>query len=231
MCMTSKQPVNGFSSALPYSEEALPTHACQLASCQAAPPVGQVSPSVLSVSSTSVVPASPTTLSPVASPSTASNITRSKQTEICLSTQISRRLIARKRHPASSKRELPPSLQNRSCKTPNQRFAAFVAILLLQLEGTVAMSGGPKKNYKLYLQTKALVAECCRRHQLGDTHFSPLSDSMSERLRGLVGTSHWNRSLVHLQGYLVRYHQFHLKHATAEDQKLLQLPTKPLQQK
>jgi hypothetical protein len=101
--------------------------------------------------------------------------------------------------------DLPLPLQKRECQTPKERFAAFVAILLMYLKNNGTYD---PKMYKLGIQAKALVAECCRRNQMGDVHFTPLNDSMSERLHGLVGDNHWNRARTYLEIYLARHHGF-----------------------
>lgn len=93
-------------------------------------------------------------------------------------------------------------LQNRSCSTPKERFAAFVTILLMQLDG----KGVQERDYKLSIQAKALIAECIRRAEMKDPHFCPLEKNMAERLRALVGDYHWNRAQAHLQFYLAKHH-------------------------
>jgi hypothetical protein len=121
--------------------------------------------------------------------------------------------------------DLPLSLRKRKCNTPKQRFATFVAVLLMHLDGT-AGGNTNTKNYKLSIQAKALVAECCRRNQMGDKHFMPLQDSLSERLYGLVGEYHWNRARTFLHIYLARHHGFHYKRdEQEEDRRLLRYPT------
>ena len=65
-------------------------------------------------------------------------------------------------------------------------FLLFVRVLIKCIEQS--------HNYKLTLQTKALVAECVKRNRMGDPHFSPLQDSMEIRLRGLVGQDYWHQA-------------------------------------
>ena len=220
MCMTSKQhPVSGYAkpSPLPYTEEALPMPPCQLASffCD-----------VQSAASPSSMPAAVALSPPVTTPLSSRTPTDTGS----LSEQVHARLQSGKRRSQSSPHDLPLPLRKRQCQNPNQRFAAFVAILLLHLDGgdvvTSKQGGGTrsctKKNFKLTLQAKALVAECCRRNQMGDKNFSPLQESLSERLRGLVGEHHWKRAIYYLQIYLARHHAFSLReHALEEDRQLL----------
>lgn len=128
--------------------------------------------------------------------------------------------------------DLPLPLRKRKCDSPQQRFAAFVAILLMHLDGggasaarARANAGMVNKNYKLSIQAKALVQECCRRNQMGDKHFTPLQDSLSDRLYGLVGEYHWNRARTYLHIFLARHHGFHPKRdQLEEDRRLLKYP-------
>lgn len=187
MCMTStKTPASRYaSSALPYHEEECPLSACQLSSLGATRELtaSSYSSSWLNNTNESLTPIVSACSSPMTSKSS-----------------VPVRLQARRR----TKRNLPLPLRKRSCHTPKERFAAFVAILLMYLDG----GGSAKRNYKLSVQAKALVAECCRRNRMGDQHFTPLQASLSERLYFLVGQSHWDRARAYLYIYLARHHGF-----------------------
>lgn len=105
-----------------------------------------------------------------------------------------------RKRPRTSTLDVPLPLQSNKCSTPRDRFSAFVSILLMQLDG------GNSKDYKLSIQAKALVAECIRRSEMQDPHFLPFEQSMSQRLRALVGDYHWNKAMANLQYYLAKYH-------------------------
>jgi hypothetical protein len=81
-----------------------------------------------------------------------------------------------------------PNSSDLGSRSPRQRrdFLLFVRVLIKCIEQS--------RNYKLTLQTKALVAECVKRNRMGDPHFSPLQDSMEIRLRGLVGPNYWHQA-------------------------------------
>ena len=172
-------------------------------------PIGALSwPSSLSLT--------PTPSLATASTTSTSSTSVSKNVQNFLKSAGTRRRLSKLRKEPS----LPLPLR-RPCKNPHQRFAAFVAILLLHLNGASPQEKNTKY-YKLSIQAKALVAECCRRNQMGDANFTPLQDSLSERLRGLVGVQHWDRALHYLQTYLARHHGFCLRtHALDEDRRLL----------
>ncbi|CAB9504716.1 expressed unknown protein [Seminavis robusta] len=71
-------------------------------------------------------------------------------------------------------------------KLRRREFLLFVRVLIKCIEQS--------NNYKLTMQTKALVAECVKRNRMGDPHFTPLQDSMALRLRGLVGPQYWTKA-------------------------------------
>jgi hypothetical protein len=56
-------------------------------------------------------------------------------------------------------------------------------------------------DYKLTLQTRALVKECVKRNRMKDEHFTPLQESVEMRLQGLVGFQHWNKAKSYLLCY------------------------------
>jgi hypothetical protein len=90
--------------------------------------------------------------------------------------------------PASAPAPQTPNSSDLGARNPRQRrdFLLFVRVLIKCIEQS--------RNYKLTLQTKALVAECVKRNRMGDPHFSPLQDSMEIRLRGLVGPNYWHQA-------------------------------------
>ena len=72
---------------------------------------------------------------------------------------------------------------------------------LLLMVRTVLHCVNHDQNYKLRLQTKALVAECIKRHRMGDPHFTPLQESLRLRLKGLVGPLYWQQAENFLRSY------------------------------
>jgi hypothetical protein len=180
MCMTS---------SVPYSGELAYTDDSGLSSCQLQALRAPVTTSTMS----SLSPTSSTGKGPVMVSACSSPTVPPKEEP------------SQRRGRKRTLQDLPLPLKKRACQTPSERFAAFVAILLMYLKNNGTHD---PKMYKLGIQAKALVAECCRRNQMGDVHFTPLNDSMSERLHGLVGDNHWNRARTYLQIYLARHHGF-----------------------
>lgn len=180
---SSKSTVSAYAPAnLPYKEEENPLSMHQLKSLGAN----------LSSASACAWPTSNSTLTPMVS------VCSSPATTAALLKDLPNQQRLRRR----SLQDLPLPLRKRACRTPKERFAAFVAILLMYLNGG--------RNYKLSIQAKALVAECCQRNRMGDPHFSPLQESLSERLFALVQKAHWDRARTYLFVYLSRHHGFRL---------------------
>ncbi|CAB9498092.1 expressed unknown protein [Seminavis robusta] len=199
MCMTSNNtPMSGYASPsnLPYSDDC-GMSSCELEAFKVPPPMKMM----MTPSSAPAMITPPTT-------------TKNEAPLAYAAFEDHERLRSRRR--PRTLQDLPLPLRKRTCQTPKDRFAAFVAILLMYLN-----SGGTK-TYKLSIQAKALVAECCRRNQMGDAHFTPLNDSMAERLHGLVGAQHWDRAATYLYIYLARHHGFQPgRDETEEDRRLL----------
>lgn len=87
---------------------------------------------------------------------------------------------------------MPSSIEaHRSRRRRN--FLLFVRVLIKCIEKS--------NNYKLTLQTKAIVSECVKRNRMGDPHFSPLQESIELRLRGMVGPTYWNQANDYVHCY------------------------------
>ncbi len=77
-----------------------------------------------------------------------------------------------------------------------KRFLLFIKILFKSLERASELETRDK--------AKQIIADCTRRNRMGDPAFTPLMDSIDQRLRGHVGEIHWRRAHVYMQLYIQR---------------------------
>lgn len=96
---------------------------------------------------------------------------------------------------AASERLAARRYDNEETGTSRRDLLLFVHALVKCLDRT--------NNYKLRLQTKALVVECVKRNRMGDPNFSPLQESLALRLRGLVGPVYWRQAQDFVRSYQV----------------------------
>lgn len=72
-------------------------------------------------------------------------------------------------------------------------FLLFIRVLLKCIEKS--------DDYKLALQTRAMVKECVKRNRMKDEHFMPLQQSVECRLQGLVGLKVWSKARAYMNCY------------------------------
>jgi len=88
------------------------------------------------------------------------------------------------------------SLSSEKTLLQKKRFLLFIKILFKSLEESA--------DSETRDQAKEIVADCTRRNRLGDPAYSPLTDAVDRRLRGLVGESYWQRAHAFMLFYLRR---------------------------
>lgn len=79
-----------------------------------------------------------------------------------------------------------------------ERFLIFIKILFKSLD---------EREPHLHARAKRIVAECTRRNRLGEPDFDPLMGAIEQRLRHMVGETHWMRATAYLRHYMTHMRQ------------------------